>query len=354
MKKQVIDFTGIDVYVGLDVHKKNWSVSIIVDDLVTKTFTQDPCTKGLMQTLEGLYPNATFHLVYEAGFSGFKVQRELTQAGHDCIVVHPPEVPSTDRDRKRKNDRLDSRKLAKLLSSGVLSGIHILTPQQEASRSLIRLRQTFRKDLTRVQNRIKSFLNFLGIEIPAEFSSRWTKAFVSWLHELVFEDARNRLCLDMILTSYLFAKKQLAMVDKKIKEMAQSPEFADRVKSLTSTPGIGLTSAMVLLTEIADIRRFCSRDHFCSFAGIVPNFHNSGDRTADGSITMRRNASVRKIIIECAWVAIRHDPALTLAYKSYKKRMAGPKAIVKIARKLLARIRHLLLHNETYQIGVVS
>ena len=353
MKKQVSDFTGIDIYVGLDVHKKNWSVTVVVSDLVTKSFSQEASATSLLRTLGGLYPNGNFHFVYEAGFSGFWLQRFLDQAGHDCIVVHPPDIPRTDRDRKRKNDRLDSRKLAKLLSKGVLRGIWIPTPEQESARALVRSRKAFRKDLTRSQNRIKMFLLYIGADIPARFSGKWSKAFVLWLTELELP-LHSRIALDIYLKSYHAAKEILTEVDRQIKKLAASPTFAKGVRQLTSTPGIGLLSAMIILSEVADIKRFASRDHFCSFAGLVPNFHNSGEQSADGPITMRRNAMLRNIIIECAWVAIRHDPALTIAFSKYKQRMIGSKAIVKIARKLLARIRHLLISGESYQIGVVG
>ena len=99
---------------------------------------------------------------------------------------------------------------------------------------------------------------------------------------------------------------------------------------------------MVLLTELGDLSRFTSLDKLCGYVGLTPDTHASGEKLGVGDMTRRCNPVFRSLLIECAWVAVRKDPALALAYHNFCKRTLKTKAIVKIARKLLNRIRFVL------------
>jgi len=111
---------------------------------------------------------------------------------------------------------------------------------------------------------------------------------------------------------------------------------------------------MTLLTELGDIGRFRGVDELCSYCGIVPNCHNSGEAEHIGRLSRRGNATLKRILIECAWVAVRKDPALLLYYKQQITHMKGQKAIIKVTRKLLSRIRYVLLNQQPYVNGVIS
>ena len=111
---------------------------------------------------------------------------------------------------------------------------------------------------------------------------------------------------------------------------------------------------MTLLTEVGDIRRFGNRDQFNAFLGLIPNTYSSGEMERVGSITQRANRRLRAKLTECAWVAVRHDPALTLSFDKLAKRMKKNKAIIRIARKLSNRIRHVLINECEYVAGVLA
>ena len=111
---------------------------------------------------------------------------------------------------------------------------------------------------------------------------------------------------------------------------------------------------MILLTELVDIHRFKGLDHLASYVGLVPGEHSSGETAIITGISMRRNPFLRTVLIESAWVAARKDPALTAAFTDLAKRMPKNKAIVRIARKLLNRIRFVLLHQTEYQYSVTA
>lgn len=171
---KVTDFTGQHIYVGLDVHYKSWMVSIHSDEFELKTFSQPPDAVKLGHYLQQHYPNATFHLAYEAGFCGFWIHRAFKEQGLSCGVIHPADIPGSDKEQKRKTDQVDSRKIARGLKTQVLHSIFIPDERQEADRLLIRSRGKIVKDQTTVKNRIKSLLKIYGISIPEGIFDRST------------------------------------------------------------------------------------------------------------------------------------------------------------------------------------
>ncbi len=110
---------------------------------------------------------------------------------------------------------------------------------------------------------------------------------------------------------------------------------------------------MTLLTEIVDINRFKNLDHLASYVGLIPGEDSSGEQERNTGISHRRNAHLRSMLIECSWVAAREDPALLMAFGKLSKRMVKNRAIVRIARKLLNRIRYVLKHQKPYETSVV-
>ena len=172
--KQVktLSFAGQDIYCGIDVHKKAWSVCIRDDERELRSFSQPPQPTVLTDFLGRNYPHANFHAVYEAGFCGYWIQQALSHQGIDCIVTHAADVPTSDKDRRQKTDAVDCRKLAKELSEGSLKGIYIPSQQIIEDRSLVRGREQLVQDQTRYKNRILSWLHFFGIIIPEGYKKK--------------------------------------------------------------------------------------------------------------------------------------------------------------------------------------
>ena len=141
---------------------------------------------------------------------------------------------------------------------------------------------------------------------------------------------------------------------KAVRQIACSKSFADPLRLIMTVPGIGITTGISFLTEIDDISRFKNADHLASYIGLIPMCHSSGEKDNDGEITMRKHAKLRCSLVEAAWIAIRKDPAMTMAYEEYRKRMNAQKAIVKIARKLANRIFFVLKRKQEYVACVVK
>jgi hypothetical protein len=144
-KSNKLDFSGQDIYVGLDTHLKSWRTSIMVGESPYKTFSQDPSPKLLKDYLVRNFPNANYYSAYEASFSGFWTHRNLLNLGIKNIVVNPADIPTTDKERKQKEDSRDSRKIAKQLSQNDLTAIYVPEIEIEGDRSLIRYRKNSHK-----------------------------------------------------------------------------------------------------------------------------------------------------------------------------------------------------------------
>jgi transposase len=336
-----VDFTGQPIYIGMDVHKKSWTVSILMEHLEHKTFTQPPDVEVLVTYLRRHFPGASYKAVYEAGFCGFWIHDELKVRGIPCLVANPADIPTRDKERRRKGDRSDSRKLARGLRSGEIEGIYVPPRATVEDRSLIRTRQAMVRKQTRCKNQIKSLLHFYGIPVP-DVSYSWSRNFIRSLEALRLERQSGNLALNAHLTELIHLRRIIAQLNRDILALSRTDEYRDPVQLLRTIPGISTLSAMVFLTELGDLSRFPSLDKLCGYVGLTPDTHGSGEKLGIGDMTRRCNPVLRSLLIECSWVAVRKDPALALAYHSFCKRTLKTQAIVKIARKLLNRIRFVL------------
>ena len=271
-------------------------------------------------------------------------------------MVNPADIPTTDKERKQKEDSRDSRKIAKQLSQKDLTAIYIPEVEIEGDRNLIRYRKTLTKEIARTKHRVKSQLYYFGIEIPARFSSKkhWSKRFTSWLQEVDLSTESAKIALTGHLEMAEMLRKKQYSTNKEIRKLSEKKIYKENYDLLVSVPGIACLTAMILLTELGDISRFKNLDNLCSFIGLVPMTHSTGENENTGDITVRRNKILRTAIVESSWIAIRNDPALMLAYQKLIKRMEPQKAIIRIAKKLVNRILHVLKNKEAYVHAVVK
>lgn len=354
--KEKVNFTGQKIYVGMDVHLKSWSIAIVYEGRFMRRFSQPPSIEALCTTLSRDYPGASLYVAYEAGFCGFGTQRELNKRGVNCIVVNAADIPKTDKEKKVKTDSMDAKSIAENLAAGKLNAIHVPDTKTESDRQLVRCRLSIRRDLQRTKNRIKSALYFKGISIPEKFdNANWNKAFVQWLKDIETEYPSAKLMLTRQIEQLEWQRAQLLQITRDARAILKDAVYEPNTKLLLSVPGIGPLNAVTILTEVGDIKRFTRAIYFNSFLGLCPTEHSTGGNKHKGGMTMRCNNMLRPLIIEAAWVAIRHDPALMLAFENYKKKGISPKrAIVKIAHKLANRIYHILTEKELYEKGTIK
>lgn len=341
------NYSGQTIYVGLDVHKRSWTVAIIVDGIKREHFTQNPDPQLLYRHLHRKYPEGEYRCVYEAGFCGFWILNKLNELGVNCIVVNAADVATKDKERRNKTDRVDAWKLARELSSGNLEAIHILSDESLGARNILRTRTQFVAKLTRCKNQIKSYLSLHGIQTPEGIDERyWSKRYIEYLSSLEFSSAHARTAFGMYLEELRNLRNIILTISREIKKLSREEKYRTDVENLSSIYGISTLSAMIILTELDGIKRFKGLDSLCKYAGLIPSEDSSGESEKKGEITSRKNKRLRQLLVEISWVAIRCDYTLKKLYTKYESRMPKKKAIIKVARHILNRIRYVLMSQQ--------
>lgn len=357
MQSKQINFNGQNIFIGIDVHLKSWNVSIVVSDVKIETFSQSPLASVLKKHLDKSYPGGTYLSAYEAGFTGFSTHCALLEEGINNIVFNAADIKESQKDRVRKNDSIDSAKIARNLSKGDLEAIYVPSQCAIADRSIYRTRASQVKMCTQIKGRIRSQLFLNGIAVPPEMEDakkHWSERFISWMM-----DEATRLpynaghAIISPIESLQFMHRQVLMTTRELRGLMLTERYEERYKLLMSIPGVGTITAAAILLELGDIGRFKTNDAVAAYVGLIPDTRSSGQNDKPLGITNRSCRYLRSMFIESAWISIRHDPALLLAYSRLKSRMAPNKAIVRIARKLLNRTAYVLRNKTAYVKAVV-
>lgn len=349
-----LDFSGTKISVGLDVHRKSWSVTIIVDGIEHKTFSQPPDPQALADYLNRMFPNGDYLSAYEAGFCGYGIHRTLHKLGINNQVINASDIPTSQKDMLGKTDRVDSRKIARALDNDMVHGIYIFDRGLEELRNLNRTRMNLMKDFRRSKNRIKSFLYYFGVDLPPQFdNNHWSRDFEVWVEKIIMETIEGKESINQLLTTYRYFRQQMLDINRLLRKYIK--EYDRELYDLLRTiPGIGPLTAIALITELGDIHRFRHINHLASFVGLVPRMKQSGESERTGDLTFRCNHYLRTMIVEASWSAIRMDPVLMQYYQEKRVNGIAQKAIIKVARKLLNRIRYVMKHRQPYVLGVIE
>lgn len=293
--------------------------------------------------------------MYESCAWGFNLQRQLTAAGIECIVVHAGDVPGSDKEKKNKTDKVDAVRLARHHAAGLLKAIDVPDEELQKERNLMRFRKKLVGDLTRSKNRLKSLLKFQGIDIPANMdNSHWSQNFIKWIEEQAAKDRLLHDTVELMLEQVKLQRQLLLKAERKLRALMSSEKYAAKAKLLRSVVGIGPKVSTLFLLEVGDIRGFKGFDTLNNLIGFYPGSNSSGEKDIDTGISKRRHRELRTMLVEAAWQAVRQDPAMLEAYEQLTKKMKGNEAIIRIARKLLRRMRAVLISGVEYQKGVVK
>ncbi len=338
------------LFIGIDIHKKSWSVHIRSDISDHKNFTVPSDPSVVYDYVDRNFPGYEVSLSYEAGCCGFSAARYFLQLGWEVTVVNPADVPTSNKQYYQKTDTLDCRNLSRQLALGELKGIHIPTDIEDELKSLLRHRAAITRQLRTAKTHIKSYLLYQGVKIPEEHDNvNWTKAFISWLKSIEWNSVTGKVCLDSKLRVYEFIHGEYLQLANELRSYCRKCHKKDYYL-LKSIPGVGGYLAAALLAELGDIRRFANEASFASYVGLVPMMRNSGSTENVFGVTPRCKSLLRSYIIEAAWVALRMDPQMQTYYRTHIGK--NPKSIiVKIARKLLNRILSVVKTGIPYQIN---
>lgn len=330
-------------YVGLDAHKNTVAVALLAPGEVGSAQWQEANTpeaiRRLIRRLRREAPGEV-RCCYEAGPTGYALQRQLTSAGVSCTVVAPSLIPVKPGVRV-KTDRRDALKLAELFRAGLLTEVRPPSESEEALRDLCRCRDDVRVDLLRARHRLGKFL-LRRYRIYRETVHHWGTRHMAWLEELRFDDPISQSTFDSYFLAVQQLDERLRQLDARLAEYGGQEPYREPVGWLRCFKGIDTVTAVCLVAELHDFRRFRSARELMSYVGLVPSEHSSGDRERRGSITKTGNGHVRRLLVEAAWHH-RHRPALSTPLK--RRREGQPARVLAIAdrsqERLCARFRRM-------------
>jgi transposase len=293
-------------FAGNDVHKNSVTVAVYrsneTEPFLEKTVATD---KGKIQKLyASLAAEYEIRACYEASCLGYVFQEWLAEIGVHCDVIAPGSIPLT-KGRRIKTDSRDARALAIQYRAGSLSIVHVPTKQERSVRGLTRMRSQIVCQLHQARQHLLKFL--LGFGFVYRDGSHWTQKHRSWLTTIDLDDDADQFELDQYRQMIEFIEGQLRCTDRKIDEVAASPEYAERVGILRCFRGINTITAISIIAEAIDFSRFKDARHFMAFLGMVPSQYSSGESRVIGSITKRGNSRLRRLLVEAAW-HYRHRP----------------------------------------------
>jgi transposase len=270
---------------------------------------------------------------YEAGPCGFALRRQLEAAAPVvCEVIAPSLIPIRPGSRV-KTDRRDARKLVRLYRAGELTAIHVPTESQEAVRDLTRCREDAKEDLRRARHRLEKMLLRRG-RIYAD-GRMWTQRHLLWLRSLRWEDVADQVVFADYMRALELLADRIAALDTQIQTCAGEPPYREPVGWLRCFYGIDTVTALTIVAELGDVRRFQKPTDLMGFVGIVPSERTSGDSQRRGALTKTGNAHIRRVVVEAAW-HYRHRPAIGPTLR--RRREGQPGWAITIADRAHARL----------------
>jgi transposase len=326
----------ITTYVGIDAHKKDLYLAMVIGQATTPVTWQMPnepaAVRRLVKKLEREAPGPVC-VCYEAGVCGYALQRQLTTTRVRCQVIAPALVPRKPGERIKTNRR-DARKLTELLRAGLLTEVRPPTPAEEAVRDLGRARDDAREDLLRCRHRLGKLLLRRGMHYPGR---NWTDGHRRWLASLAWSQPAERVVVDDYLLAIAQLDARLAELDAQLTVIAETDPYREPVGWLRCFRGIDTLTAILILTELHDFRRFHSPRALMAYLGLVPGEDSSGDKQRRGPITRAGNTLVRRLLVETAW-HYQHRPGVGAALT--RRRRGQPGRVIAIADKAQQRLCH--------------
>ena len=336
-------YTDKTVYVGIDVHKKSYSVTAVCDKQIVKRDKLAADPDALAHYCKKKFKGAKIVTAYEAGFCGFSLHRLLTSLGIDNHIVHPAGIEVAANERV-KNDRRDSVKISTQLAEGRLRGIFVPTEKREGYREISRLRETCMSKRVRTTAQIKSLLHRHGL-FRAVDDKAFGKSKIEALLKLECGEDISYV-LHKLCEEWLYLYGEIKKIEERLKGQAPEDSIEETYRSL---PGVGPIVARTLANELGDLSQFKNEKQLFSYVGLTPKEHSSGERQWLGHITRQGKSIVRKMLVQAAWIAVRTDKGLEKRFTELSARKGCRRAIVAIARIMIGYARSCFKEKRLYE-----
>ena len=343
----------MDTILGLDLGK--FKSVICVSRLKTqeaayRTISTDPLT--LRAELQQLRPDL---VVFETCTIAGWVSDLCDELGLRRLVADPMNEAWRWSKVKRKTDRDDALKLARMAALGELPTAHLPSPEARQRRGLVAFRHRLVGRRTAIQNHIRALCQAHGILLPPGHRA-WTAAGRRLLASLAQEgqgEVRSLWRLELTLEVHALedVMTRLESLEKTLDELGAGDE---RIRLLETIPGVGRRTAEVIAAYLDEPGRFSTAGEVSAYAGLVPRRFQSGETDRQGRITKRGPRLLRKVLVESAWLLLRYNE---WAARLFKRLVRGQKsrrkpALVAVARKLLVRCWAMLRKGEPWKAEV--
>lgn len=325
-------------YIGLDVHSKQSTFCVLDDNgKRIRTFTRKGHWRGVIEALNQYQP---FAICFEASLGYEPLYRSLLKIAKRVEVAHPGKIRLIFRS-KRKNDRIDAEKLAKLLYLGEVPAVYVPRTEVMGWRRMICFRENTVRKRTQLKNQLRALLRSLGIEAVR---SLWSRAGIRWLQDLELPPGYD-MQRNYLLSQYLMVVQQLKEVEKRLNAQGRRHPM---VKLLQTIPGVGPRTAEAVVAWIDEIRRFRRGKALACYFGLVPRQDASGGKNRLGHITKDGPALVRRLLTEANWQGVRRSPTIRRKYEQYQQGKQERRKIALVATaNYLVRVMHQMLQTGT-------
>jgi transposase len=347
----------MDKYIGFDIDSKETVACVVQEGQKDRFTTLKADTEMMKKFLQNQKePQTKLHLTYEISGQAGYIYDELIDCVDDIAVSNPSKLTWIYRTSK-KNDRIDARKQAILLSIGEIPKVHMPSREVRQWRITIQHRRKTVSKVCLVKNRIRALLKSNGHNKAAHQGSWWKIANRLWMQRLasneeIKADYLWRMSLSDMLEELELLELQLKRVTKYLDDYLDKQPGS---RLLMSIPGVGPRTAEAVLAYTDDIRRFARTKQYCAYFGMTPKLDESGSTKRLGHISKQGPSVVRWLITESSWRVIKKSPSLRAFYNRVMNGQNNRKkiAIVAVARKLLGIMRAMLVTGELFNEKLV-
>lgn len=330
------------VYVGMDVHEESFSLCCYTNEKEQAEFPQRVAghyskVLNYIEAMRFHYGNDVLFICgYEAGCLGFTLQRQLASHGVKCDILAPTTMPQPKGKKIIKTDKRDAKNIARCLAHHDYSPVHVPTEQDEQTKEYIRMRDDHKLALKKIKQQILAFCLRHNYRFDGT-SCHWTQAHLKWLYSLKPEGLYEDILKEYLLT-YEQLTEKITRLDQRIEELASEEPYKEKVARLSCFIGVKTATALAVLTEVGDFKRFASAPQFASYIGLTPGEDSSGDKSRRLGITKAGNRHVRMLLVEAAQSIARGR--IGFKSKALKSRQEGnPPEVVLYADKANERLR---------------
>jgi transposase len=341
-----------ETFIGLDVDKSSFSYTITNDSKTLKSKKMPSNPEHLYNYIQKHFDHEKVICAYEAGPTGFHLHDYLSDKDILCFITSPASIPRP-RNKKVKNNRIDSEQLSKHLMSGDLKPIRVPQGPYRELRDLVKIRIQYAADRKTARQRIKAYLLYSNLHTNLKDpDGKWSNKYINELKQIECSTVQRQR-LSMLIEDLEYARNKLLIIQRTLRSFCREHgEINQYIGYLRSIPGIGPVTATTLLGKIGNPENLKSPRELASFVGLTPRENSTGDGVNRGSITQMGDKTLRFLLVEAAWTTIRKDTQLSQFFHRIRRKnnpkIASKIAITAVARKLTQIVYRVLKDKREY------